>query len=71
VYERIILPVDGTKRALAPLAVAEELAATWGCPLEVLHVITRDELPSQAEPAGYDVRRLEGPDPAAVRRQVS
>lgn len=65
-YDRIIVPVDGAKRALAPLPFAEELARTWGCPLEVLHVVTRDEPPSQAEPDGYDVRRVQGRDPAAT-----
>ncbi len=65
-YERIILPIDGARRALTPLPFAEELAATWGCPLEVVHVTDGDEPAAEAEPEGYEVRRLQGADPAAT-----
>ena len=65
-YERIILPIDGAKPALAPLPFAEELAVTWGCPLEVVHVTTGDDLAADAEPEGYEVHRLQSDDPAAT-----
>ena len=65
-YSRIIVPFDGAARALAPLPFAEELATTWDCPLEMLHVTTADEPPSDAAPVDHEVRRVEGRDPAAT-----
>ena len=66
VYERIIVPIDGAPRALAPLPFAEQLAATWGCPLEVVHVTPGDEPAAELESVGHAVHRLRGDEPAAV-----
>ena len=69
VYDRIIVPIDGAKRALAPLPHAEALSRSWGCPLEVVHVATSDDPPAGAEPDGYEVRRLHSQDAAAALRE--
>ena len=63
-YERIILPFDGAQRALAPLPYAEQLAHTWQCPLEVLHVAPANDLPAEAQPEDHDVTVIEADDPA-------
>ena len=63
-YERIILPFDGAQLALAPLPYAEQLANTWQCPLEVLHVAPANDLPAEAQPEGHDVTVIQADDPA-------
>ena len=68
VYDRIIVPIDGARRALAPLPHAQTLAHSWGCPLEVVHVAIPDDPPAEAEPDGHDVRRIHSQDPAGALR---
>lgn len=69
VYDRIIVPIDGALRALAPLPHAETLSHSWGCPLEVVHVAIPDDPPAEAEPDGHDVRRIHSQDPAGALRE--
>ena len=68
-YDRIIVPIDGSERALAPLPHAEALAHAWGCTLDVVHVATPDDPPAEVEPDGFQVRRLRGSDAAAALRE--
>ncbi len=63
-YDRIILPFDGARRALAPLPYAEELAHTWRAPLEILHVATEDDPAAEAQPEDHDVHVVHAPAPA-------
>ena len=67
-YERIIVPIDGTERALSPLSHAETLSRTWGRPLEVVHVATPDDPPAEAEPEGHEVVRIHHQDAAEALR---
>lgn len=63
-YERIIVPIDGTARALSPLSHAEVLSRSWGCPLEVVHIATPDDPPAETAPEGHEVVRINHQDPA-------
>jgi nucleotide-binding universal stress UspA family protein len=69
VYARIIVPIDGAKRALDPLPHAEALAGAWGCPLEVVHVAVLDDPPPEAAPTGHGVRRIDHHEAAAALRE--
>ncbi len=60
-YDRVILPIDGSQRALAPLPYAEHLARTWRRQLEVLHVATDHDGPPVTPPEDYDLTVVEAP----------
>jgi nucleotide-binding universal stress UspA family protein len=53
-YERLLLPLDGSKRAECILPVAEALARTWDADLLLTHVIPEPQLFPAAPPVAED-----------------
>ena len=50
--ERVIVPLDGTRRAEQAIPVARRLAVTLGCPIILVHVVDQEEL--DETPFGVD-----------------
>ena len=42
-YERILVPLDGSRGAAAALGIAEQLADRWSTPIDVVSVVRRSE----------------------------
>lgn len=63
-HERIVVGYDGSRRSLIAVEAGSQLARSWQCPLELVHVSPAREQPP-APPAGWPVRVVEGSDPAA------
>jgi len=64
VHERIVVGYDGSRHSLTATGVGAQLARSWQCPMELVHVSPAREQ-AATPPAGWPVRFVEGSDPAA------
>lgn len=63
-YERVVVPYDGSQRSLAALDPGQRLARAWRCELEVVHVAGAGEPGPSTTEVGRQVRLITGDDPA-------
>lgn len=64
-YERIVVGYDGSDGSLRALDGSGQLARTWGCPIELVHVSPTGEQ-AVAAPSGWPVRVVKAEDAAST-----
>lgn len=65
-YERVVVPYDGSERSLAALPPARRVAQAWKCDVEVVHVWDGSQPKPSAAPVDQAVRFVTADDPATA-----